>query len=234
MIKNLATVNCRDQHIQHLIREGEHQQLDFKFEISDSKKIARTLAAFSNTDGGKLLIGVKDNGSIAGVRSEEEYYMLDAAANMYCKPPVILDYQKWEINGKLILEVTVPKREEFLTSAPDKTGKFMVYIRVNDQNLLANTVLLRVWHQRNKKSGVLLKFTQTEKKLLEYLTNNKKITFSGFRKLAKISRKQAENILVKLVSLEILQIEFTEKITYYTLATNLPENPEWLDEGHVQ
>lgn len=46
--------------------------LDFKFEISDSKKIARSLVAFANTDGGRLLIGVKDNGVISGIRSEEE------------------------------------------------------------------------------------------------------------------------------------------------------------------
>ena len=60
--------------IEELIAQGEHQQLDFKFEVSDSKKIARTLSAFANTDGGRLLIGVKDNGAIAGVRSDEEYY----------------------------------------------------------------------------------------------------------------------------------------------------------------
>lgn len=57
--------------IEALIEQGEHQQLDFKFEVSDSKKIARTLSAFANTDGGRLLIGVKDNGNISGVRSEE-------------------------------------------------------------------------------------------------------------------------------------------------------------------
>ena len=57
------------EYIHILIAEGEHQQQDFKFEISDARKIARTLSAFSNTDGGRLLIGVKDNGKIAGVRS---------------------------------------------------------------------------------------------------------------------------------------------------------------------
>ena len=69
--------------IEALIEQGEHQQLDFKFEVSDSKKIARTLSAFANTDGGRLLIGVKDNGNISGVRSEEEYYMIEAASKMY-------------------------------------------------------------------------------------------------------------------------------------------------------
>ena len=64
-------------YIHALIAEGEHQQQDFKFEISDARKIAKTLSAFANTDGGRLLIGVKDNGKIAGVRSEEEKYMIE-------------------------------------------------------------------------------------------------------------------------------------------------------------
>ena len=38
------------QYIHALIAEGEHQQQDFKFEISDARKIAKTLSAFSNTD----------------------------------------------------------------------------------------------------------------------------------------------------------------------------------------
>ena len=74
--------------LHRLIAEGEHQQQDFKYEISDARKIARTLSAFSNTYGGRLLIVVKDNGKIAGVRSDEEIYMVEAAATMYCTPPV--------------------------------------------------------------------------------------------------------------------------------------------------
>jgi len=65
-VLSLPTVKKKDNHIQNLISEGEHQMLDFKFEISDSRRIARSLAAFANTDGGRLLVGVKDNGAIAG------------------------------------------------------------------------------------------------------------------------------------------------------------------------
>ena len=90
-------------HNHRLIAEGEHQRLDFKFEIADARKIARTLVAFANTDGGRLLIGVKDNGAIAGVRSDEEYYMLEAAAGIYCKPAVSFEFKEWNINGKTVL-----------------------------------------------------------------------------------------------------------------------------------
>ena len=81
-------MKVKEHHIQDLIQEGEHQMLDFKFEISDSRRIARSLAAFANTDGGRLLVGVKDNGAIAGVRSDEEIHMIQAAAEMYCQPKV--------------------------------------------------------------------------------------------------------------------------------------------------
>ena len=76
------------QYIQQLVAEGEHIHQDFKFEISDARKIARSLSAFANTEGGRLLVGIKDNGKIAGIRSEEEIYMIEAAAEMYCQPPM--------------------------------------------------------------------------------------------------------------------------------------------------
>lgn len=46
-------------YIQQLITEGEHVHQDFKFAISDARKIAKSLSAFANTGGGRLLIGVK-------------------------------------------------------------------------------------------------------------------------------------------------------------------------------
>jgi hypothetical protein len=92
------------EYIHALIAEGEHQQQDFKFEISDARKIAKTLSAFANTDGGKLLIGVKDNGKIAGVRSDEEQYMIEAAAELYCSPEVNYIMQTYLVEGRSVRE----------------------------------------------------------------------------------------------------------------------------------
>ena len=75
----------KSHYIQDLILEGEHEHQDFKYQITDARKIARSIAAFANNSGGHLLIGVKDNGNIAGVRSEEEIYMIETAAQMYCR-----------------------------------------------------------------------------------------------------------------------------------------------------
>ena len=121
-------MNSKD-YIYKLIEEGEHQQQDFKFEISDARKIAKSLSAFSNTDGGRLLIGVKDNGKIAGVRSEEEIYMIEAAAKLYCQPQVNCQMQIHDIDGHTVLEVIVPPGTTKPYYAKDQTNKCWAYIR---------------------------------------------------------------------------------------------------------
>jgi predicted HTH transcriptional regulator len=207
-------------HIQTLINEGEHQQLDFKFEITDARRIARTLVAFANTDGGRLLIGVKDNGAIAGMRSDEEYYMVESAAKMYCRPVVEFDLKEWTITGRKVLEIIIKKSDKRPHYAAHKDGKWLVYIRVGDQNLLANRVLLKVWKKEKLEKGVFLKFTETEKLLLEYLETNPSITLSRFMRIAGITRDRAENILVKFILLNTIKIIFTAQNTLYSLNQN--------------
>lgn len=140
--------NSDKVYLQQLIAEGEHQQQDFKFEISDARKIARSLSAFSNTDGGRLLIGVKDNGRIAGVRSEEEIYMIEAAAKLYCRPNVEISVQTYEVDGKTVLVAEIPKAEQKPVQVQDETGKYLAYVRIADENILATPVHLAVWRQK--------------------------------------------------------------------------------------
>ncbi len=113
------------EYIHALIAEGEHQQQDFKFEISDARKIAKTLSAFANTDGGKLLIGVKDNGKIAGVRSDEEQYMIEAAAGLYCSPEVNYTMQTYQVEGRSVLVVQIEESDRKPVYAKDETGKYL-------------------------------------------------------------------------------------------------------------
>jgi predicted HTH transcriptional regulator len=204
-------------YIKDLIEQGEHQQLDFKFEISDSKKIARSLVAFANTDGGKLLVGVKDNGVIAGVRSDEEYFMVEAAANMYCKPEVVFSTKEWRIDGKLVLEIKVGKSVLKPHYAPDKEGKWKVFIRVEDQNLLANRILLQVWKRQKNKTEVKIRYREQEELLMHFLNENRHITLSQFCRIAKIPSFMAEKILINFILLDIIQLVITEKQSYYRL-----------------
>jgi hypothetical protein len=206
------------KYIRELIRQGEHQQLDFKFEISDYGKIAKSLVAFANTEGGKLLIGVKDNGSIAGIRSEEEVFMIEGAARMYCKPEVRFSSRDWEIDGRMVLEVDVKKGDHGNPhKVLDKDGKWRIYIRAKDQNLLANRVLLRVWKREVSGRGTYISFGRNEKKLLEYLERNGHISISGVRKLTGLKVYPAETLLVNFIMLGIIEMNITAKQTFYIL-----------------
>ena len=204
-------------YIQKLIEEGEHQMLDFKFEISDSKKIARTLVAFANTDGGRLLIGVKDNGSISGIRSEEEKYMIQTAAEMYCQPVVDFEAKEWSVNGKTVLEVIVPKSKYHKHRAPDHNNLYKVYTRVKDQNILADGILLKIWKYQNNKQNIRVTFSDAEMFLLKYLNENERITIKEFVQKAEINRREAERIIVNFTVINMLKYEITEKEVYFAL-----------------
>ena len=204
-------------YIQKLIKEGEHQMLDFKFEISDSKKIARTLVAFANTDGGRLLIGVKDNGNISGIRSEEEKYMIQTAAESFCQPEIKFEAKEWNVNGKTVLEVIVPKSNYHKHRAPDHNNSYKVYTRVKDQNILADAILLKIWKYQNDKQNIRVTFSDAEMFLLKYLNENEKITIKEFVQKAEINRREAERILVNFTLINMVKYEITEKELIFSL-----------------
>ena len=208
----------KKQYISDLIAEGEHQKLDFKFEVNDSKKIARTLSAFANTDGGTLLIGVKDNGHIAGIKSEEEYYMIEAASEMYCRPKVPFEAKEWNIEGRIVLEVKV--KSSFLKphQSPDKQDVYRTYIRIDDENILAPEILDMAWAKITDLKGTHLTISRPVEKLLNYLENNSYITINQFRKLARINYNTAKNILSDLLAIGSLGYKFIDKKFVYGIS----------------
>lgn len=204
-------------YIKKLIEQGENQQLDFKFEISDAAKIARTLVAFANTDGGKLLIGVKDNGSIKGVASDEEYFMMQNAAQRFCRPEIKFQSKEWNVDGKKVLEVDIPLSPLLPHRAPDQNGHYKAYVRVKDENLLANGVLMKVWKKRKTRRNIKIAYSENEEKLLKYLQEKGFITVSTFRKITGISKHKAETILVDFILLDIIDMQMEEKGTKFVL-----------------
>jgi predicted HTH transcriptional regulator len=203
--------------LKQLIADGENLHLDFKYCVSDSRKIARTLSAFANSDGGRILIGVRDNGSIAGIKSDEEAYMVDTAAHLFCRPEITYSIKQHTTAGKTILEVDVLKGTKRPYQVKNENGRWLSYFRNYDQNLVANRVLLQVWRKEEKGRGVLVKFGKAENSLMDYLKGNGSVTLSKFRKIARISSYKAEAILANLIIFKILIMKASEKGFTYEL-----------------
>lgn len=200
-----------------LIAQGEHQQQDFKYCINDSRKIAKSLVAFANTDGGRLLLGVKDNGKIAGVKSEEEYYMVEAAAKIYSNPEIPFEVQQWEAEGKTVLEVKISPSENRPHYAENNEKKWIAYIRRNDENIVANRVLLQSWKLEKNSKGLLFKYDTPRKILVDYLNENDEITLSKYCKVAQINRFSAEKILAEFLKMNCITINLDKNPTTYSL-----------------
>ncbi len=213
-------------YITKLIRQGEHQTQDFKYCISDSRKIARSLVAFANTDGGRLLVGVKDNGRIAGVRSDEEYYMIEGAAKIYSKPAIEFTTHQHLIEGKTVLEVNIEPSSEKPHFAKDDDGKWWAYFRKDDENRLANKIMIEVWKRQKSPDGILINYSDAEKTLLDYLENNKSISISKFSRIAQLSYRKAEQVIINFRSINILKDYFGDSRIDYSINEEFDRH-EW-------
>ena len=191
--------------------------LDFKKEISSTHRIAKSIVSFANHYGGTLLVGVNDDGSIAGVKTAEETYMLEQAALHFCDPPIELEIKEWTLKGKVVLEVLIAESTVKPHFAIDEQGKKWVYVRHKDQSLLASKVLVDVLKQKSSNEPVLLKYSNLDKALMDFLKQNPRITVQEYCKLVNISRRRAQRILVNLTAFGIIRLHDIEKPEYYTL-----------------
>ena len=200
----------------HLIAQGEHQQQDFKYEISDVRKIARTLSAFANTDGGRLLIGVKDNGKIAGVRSDEEIYMVEAAAALYCVPPVECHMSVHRVEGRGVVIAEVEAVEDRPVRARLDDDSLCAFMRIADENIVASPVQMALWREENRDRGVVLPFTEREHALLQILSEAPEpLTLNRFARLGRLPRHRAVQLLAQFIRFGLVEQQFIDHTFVY-------------------
>ncbi len=210
-------MSLKPHHIKQFIFEGEHVSLDFKKTITSCEKIAKTLVAFANNKGGRLLVGVADDGTIKGVKSEdEEKFMLTKAAHLFCRPTLEPIFEEVYIDDKIVLVAEIKESNTKPHFALGEDKKWWVYIRVKDKSLLASKVVVDVLRRSNKAEGVLIEYSSKERTLLEYLEEYESITAQQYSKLLNLSRRHAQRILVNLVLSGVVKVHTTEKEEFYT------------------
>ncbi|WDF53537.1 RNA-binding domain-containing protein [Mucilaginibacter sp. KACC 22063] len=203
--------------IRKLIYEGETVTQDFKKTITSCEKIAKTMVSFANNKGGRLLIGILDDGTIKGVKSEdEERYMITKAAHFYARPALEPAFEEVYVDDKLVLVVDIEESDSKPHYALGEDGKWWVYVRVKDKSVLASKIVVDVLKRSGDDSGVLIEYSSKEKALLEYLETNERITVKEYCQLLNMSRRRAQRILVNLVLSGVIRVNTTEKEEFYT------------------
>lgn len=91
---------------------GESDNVEFKEEIpAKSEKYMKTVVAFANGKGGKLIFGVENNTwKVTGFSKEEVFQKMDAVTNAIydsCEPKITPSIGVQEVDGKAVIEVEI-------------------------------------------------------------------------------------------------------------------------------
>lgn len=197
------------QYLQSLISEGEHSQQDFKYKVEDAVKLARSVSAFANTDGGRLLIGVRDDGHISGVRSEEEIYMMHAAAYKYCKPESKISFETFHAEGRTVVIATIPPAARKPICAVGDDGKRVAFIRIKDENIVASPVHLEIWRQEQM-SQTVMHYTATEQTFINVMKENPSATLNRLTRMSHQGRHHVIGTLSRLIRYGVARWEYSD------------------------
>lgn len=193
-------------YIAGLIAEGEHETQDFKYAISDARKIARSISAFANNKGGRLLIGVKDSGAVAGVRNEEDIYVVEAAAQLYCRPAQEARFTAFTTEGgAVVIRAEIAPSPQRPVQAQEPDGSWRAYFRVKDENIMAHPLMVRAWRKATDSSGLVVSLSEAEQAVLRHLRSTSSCTVEQLMVAAGLSRRTAEDIIVRLATLDVVQ-----------------------------
>ena len=122
------------------IQKGESKTLEFKQQLPKGQQLAKTLIAFANSSGGKLIIGVSDDRQLLGIR-DDVFELQDSITSMIyelCTPQLAAQIYIENIEGVELLVVEVARGSLFpyyLKSAGRDQG---TYIRLGASNRVAS------------------------------------------------------------------------------------------------
>lgn len=118
------------------IQNGENSGMEFKRDDIRPEQLAKEMIAFLNFKGGKILLGVDDDGSVSGLqRTDTEEWVMNICADMI-HPRVIPYYEQCRIGNKIIAVITL----DMGISKPyvlRQSERESIYIRLGSTSRLA-------------------------------------------------------------------------------------------------
>ncbi len=113
IFSNDITFETTPENLEQLIARGESKQVEFKAAMPKRwEEFAETVVAMSNGDGGTILLGVDDNGSVVGVEDSKITDSIHEVIRNYCEPSIepMIDVQM--VRGKRVAAVQIAKGEK--------------------------------------------------------------------------------------------------------------------------
>lgn len=197
--------------LKNLVRQGEGKHIEFKLKTNHPEKIIREMVAFANSNGGKLIIGIADDGEIKGLKfADEDDYVLQKAISKHIIPPIAYDIERVVLENEreiLIFDVKESIQKPHYIDLDGIVDNRLAYVRVDDKSVQASREVREIMKGERKGLDIRFHFGEKEKILMEYLDKQAFITLSMFAEIANIPRKIASRTLILLVLAHVLQIQ---------------------------
>lgn len=206
------------QEVKDLAAKGEGLKIEFKKKAAFPEKIVREVIALANTQGGDLLIGVDDDGTVSGQRFiVEEIFVMEKAIRELIFPALdvaVFTVKLTEKKGVAVFRIPLsPDRPHYLFQEDKK----LAYIRVEDRSVQASREVWEVLKKSRVPKDTVFTYGKKEEVLMKFLAAQERITLIEFAKAARIPFFMASKTLVRLVTANVLQLHPQEGEDYFTL-----------------
>ena len=95
--------------LQDILKAGEGSKVEFKRDGIRPEQLAREIVSFANMNGGRIVLGVEDDGSVSGVRRGNlQAWVMDTVIGRCVVPPIIPDYEEVAMDGGEVAVIDVP------------------------------------------------------------------------------------------------------------------------------
>ena len=204
--------------LRKLVEKGEGHFLEFKRKAAFPDKIVRELIAFANARGGTLLVGIGDDGELAGVKHPDDESHVIHKALQKCDPPLSVEETFIPLGpSRYVIRYHVAASENKPHYFCDGATR-QAYVRVNDQSIKASREVREIARRSRVKKDIRFHYGEHEKFLMSYLDINPAITLKEFVDVSGLKRFYASRKLVLLVLADVLRITPHEKGDLFSLA----------------
>jgi predicted HTH transcriptional regulator len=129
-----------------MLRRGEDSRHQFKRMIKHEMELAEDIVAFSNGDGGQIIVGVADDGTVTGLTPREVAELnkrISNAASQFVLPEPQILTENIELSNGLVVVITVP--QGIAKPYQDKDGNFWVKKGADNRKAKAREELQRMF-----------------------------------------------------------------------------------------
>jgi Putative DNA-binding domain len=129
-----AEIEANEENLESLIRGGESETLEFKEKVPEWLTLSKTVSAFANSGGGRLLIGINDGGEVVGCEVDKLADKLTNLIHAHCEPTPSFTTASLKIRYTNVIVVTILNGGD----KPYVVTDHGVYIRVGATTRRAN------------------------------------------------------------------------------------------------